>query len=537
MWKLESTRLILCCAELSVKPTTHALCDALLCFGELKAEEHLFSSESGEFPSEQLPSANPSGRELAHLVGEIVDRATKALNIVLPEKATAAASRFEAEAEEGLRSEIPLLPDFKDLLCRQFTSPSSYHRWSRQTKVFSNMAGQEQVCCGALPAVDQDLVPLFRSPGSLFGGPACLNKDSKAMVSLLCKLHRSTLTLYTHHLSGLMQNQPVDASLAREFQSATLCLASVSKEQAVASGHSLAQLWVVRQHLWLSQSKLQPADSDCLLRMPVEPTAMFGPQASSLLQQARDRRRCADEVSESLGHQGKRARCPGAPAPRVASQSVAQAWGPGDLRHRLQAPRGHGDFQKGGRRGSSASRRGPSRRPHRSWRFAPQIDPFLASTQDILLFLQMQLEAGKSVANLRGMLAAIKAVRIGEFAISEDGCSMISRYLRGARRLTASSRGSQSRELQSLPVSAADQLALSPQQVLPLHVHQILPPECGSGTLLRGAGTWCGSDSEVTLSLQLVSLATCGLTWAAYLHRVPASGLASGRPTGIAFCL
>ncbi|CAL8290038.1 unnamed protein product [Arctogadus glacialis] len=217
--------------------------------------ETVFSSESGEFPSEQLPSPNPSGRELAHLFGEIVDRATKALNIVLPEKPTAAASRFEAEAEEGLR----------------------------QTKVFSNMAGQEQVCCGALPAVDQDLAPLFRSPGSLFGGLACLNKDSKAMESLLGKLHRSTamqarlantaaiLTLYTHHLSGLMQNQPVDASLAREFQSATLCLASVSKEQAVASGCSLAQLWVVRRHLWLSQSKLQPADRDCLLRVPVEP--------------------------------------------------------------------------------------------------------------------------------------------------------------------------------------------------------------------------------------------------------------------------
>ncbi|CAL8269390.1 unnamed protein product [Gadus morhua 'NCC'] len=167
------------------------------------------------------------------------------------------------------------------------------------------MAGQEQVCCGALPAVDQDLAPLFRSP------------------------------------AGLMHNQPVDASLAREFQSATLCLASVSKEQAVASGRSLAQLWVVRRHLCLSQLKLQPADRDCLLRVPVEPTAMFGPQASSLLQQTRDRRRCADEVSESLGSRGKRARHPGAPTPRVASQSVAQAWGPRDLRHRLQAPRGH----------------------------------------------------------------------------------------------------------------------------------------------------------------------------------------------------
>ena len=110
--------------------------------------EPVFSSESREFPSEQPPSDNPSGRELAHLFGEIVGRATKALNIVLPEKSTAAASRFEAEAEESLRSEIPLLPDLKDILSRQFTSPLSYHRWSRQTKVFSNMAAQEQVCCG-----------------------------------------------------------------------------------------------------------------------------------------------------------------------------------------------------------------------------------------------------------------------------------------------------------------------------------------------------------------------------------------------------
>ena len=73
------------------------------------------------------------------------------------------------------------------------------------------------------------------------------------------------------------------------------------------------------------------------------------------------------------------------------------------------------------------------------WCQAYQTDPFLASTQDILLFLQIQFEA----VTLRGMLAAIKAVCIGEFAISEDGCSMISRYLRGARRLTASSRAPQ----------------------------------------------------------------------------------------------
>ncbi|CAL8399143.1 unnamed protein product [Arctogadus glacialis] len=230
--------------------------------GGLGCGDSNLSSESGEFPSDQPPTSNPSGQELAYLFGEVVGRATKALNIVLPKKPTAKAYRFKAEAEESLRF--------------------------------------------------------------IFGGPACLNIDSQAMESLLGKVHRSTamqarqantaaiLTLYTHHLAGLMQNQPVDASLAREFQSATMCLASVSKEQGVPSGRSLAQLWVVRQHLWLSQSKLQPADRDCLLRVPVEPTSMFGPQAPSLLQQARDRRRCAEEVSES-GEAGK--------APRSACTS------------------------------------------------------------------------------------------------------------------------------------------------------------------------------------------------------------------------
>lgn len=71
-----------------------------------------------------------------------------------------------------------------------------------------------------------------------------------------------------------------------------------------------------------------------------------------------------------------------------------------------------------------------------SWCHASRTDPLSASPRDILLFLQSQLEAGKSEATLRGMVAAIKAVRIGEHAISENGCSLISRFLKGARRLT-----------------------------------------------------------------------------------------------------
>ena len=62
------------------------------------------------------------------------------------------------------------------------------------------------------------------------------------------------------------------------------------KEQAEAAGCALASFWVVRHHLWLSQSQLQQGDRDCLLKVPVEPTAMFGPHVTALIQQAQESR-------------------------------------------------------------------------------------------------------------------------------------------------------------------------------------------------------------------------------------------------------
>ncbi len=56
----------------------------------------------------------------------------------------------------------------------------------------------------------------------------------------------------------------------------------------------------VRCHLWLSQSMLQPEDRACLLRLLVEPLAMFGPDATNVLEQAQEARRCASEVSGTL---------------------------------------------------------------------------------------------------------------------------------------------------------------------------------------------------------------------------------------------
>lgn len=72
-----------------------------------------------------------------------------------------------------------------------------------------------------------------------------------------------------------------------------------------------------------------------------------------------------------------------------------------------------------------------------TWCASHQVDPYLASAQEILQFLQSQLEAHKAAVTLRGLVAAIKAVRIGDFALSVGDCVLISRFLRGAQRLTA----------------------------------------------------------------------------------------------------
>lgn len=60
----------------------------------------------------------------------------------------------------------------------------------------------------------------------------------------------------------------------------------------------------------------------------------------------------------------------------------------------------------------------------------------------ILSFLQSQLEAGRAAATLRGLVAAIKAVRLGRSAISDADAVLISLFLRGTRRLTARAPGS-----------------------------------------------------------------------------------------------
>ena len=76
-----------------------------------------------------------------------------------------------------------------------------------------------------------------------------------------------------------------------------------------------------------------------------------------------------------------------------------------------------------------------------TWCVSHQVDPYLASAQEILQFLQSQLEAKKAAVTLQGLVEAIKAARIEEIVLSMEDCVLISRFLRGAQRLTVRTAG------------------------------------------------------------------------------------------------
>lgn len=134
------------------------------------------------------------------------------------------------------------------------------------------------------------------------------------MDTLLARLHEAValqtrlantaaiMALYLHHLLHRLQSEPGNAVITDEVQLASRCLPSVTREQADAAR---ASFWVVRRHLWLSQSPLQQSDRDCLLRLPVDPSAMFGPDTVRLLQQAKESRHCAQMVTGGFSEHGR----------------------------------------------------------------------------------------------------------------------------------------------------------------------------------------------------------------------------------------
>ena len=272
-------------------------------------------------------------------------------------------------------TQVPLLPDFKELLHQQFQSPAAAHKWSAACRRFSNVQDRDQIACGPLPTVDRTLTPLVSPSSSILGNATCLSKNCRAMDSLLAKLHKAIavqtrlantgaiLSLYLRDLSRRVQH---DTGVGEELQMASSCLSSVMKEQAEAAGRALASFWVTRRHLWLSQSQLQQGDRDCLLKVPVEPTAMFGPHATALMQQAQESHRCAKEVSGGLARRVTGSRRPRTSRPQPAPTPEASTWGQRkrDLRVQLDASRQRRYRSRHGRGGGPPARaEGSSKRP------------------------------------------------------------------------------------------------------------------------------------------------------------------------------
>ncbi len=142
---------------------------------------------------------------------------------------------------------------------------------------------------------------------SLLGRSEGLSKNCRAINRILHMFHGEVakkaclanmgaiLQLYLHHLlQGL--NESLNSEKVAKLQLVSSTLLRVSKGQATSVGRSTARLWRARRPLWLSQSRLPPVDSTSLLGLPVVPSAMFGPGAVEILQQAHDARAYAWEM-------------------------------------------------------------------------------------------------------------------------------------------------------------------------------------------------------------------------------------------------
>ncbi len=144
------------------------------------------------------------------------------------------------------------------------------------------------------------------------------------------------LSLYFRH-SCQVQEGSQGSSLVDEHQGASSYLSSVIKEQVEAAGRALAFLWVVRCHLCLSPS------SSKVIETASGSLAMFGPDATKLLQQAQESCRCAREVSGSLSRRYRGSRQVTTSVPQLRPEFPAS--GPGDLRSQLEAFHRHNNRQ------------------------------------------------------------------------------------------------------------------------------------------------------------------------------------------------
>ncbi|XP_073328458.1 NACHT, LRR and PYD domains-containing protein 3-like [Pagrus major] len=305
----------------------------------------------------------------------LISRAAAALEVDMPPGQEPAPSRFDDEMggfQPTPRFLVPLLSDFEDVVRKQFKTPLTVGHWSGLCRAMTAVNAPERIGCGPPPSVDTALAALVAPSKSVLGKGKSRSKNCSAMDSLLERMHSAMavqtklantaaiLSLYQRHLVQQLSEEG-GGQLVGELQEVSSLLPKIMREQGVAVGKALSGLWQARHHLWLSQSQLQPEDKACLLRLPVEPTAMFGPDATAMIQQAQEARRAAREMSSTLRpntgwQEGRRLQ-----QPQQQQQQQQQRFSQPlpDLRVRLDAARRGGKGNKG--RGGKAPQ-GPKSR-------------------------------------------------------------------------------------------------------------------------------------------------------------------------------
>ena len=110
--------------------------------------ETVFSSDDNDLSCAQHTGSKVTRGELAHQFEEVINRASGDLGVALPENPGATSSRFDEGMEvHPEATQVPLLPDFKELLCQQLQSPAATHRWSVACRRFSNVHDRDQLWC------------------------------------------------------------------------------------------------------------------------------------------------------------------------------------------------------------------------------------------------------------------------------------------------------------------------------------------------------------------------------------------------------
>ena len=227
---------------------------------------------------------------------------------------------------------MPLLPDFEAVVLVQFRTPARACRWSSVSRRLANVSEAGRIGCERPPPLDQSMAALVSPAGSALGPTSCPSRDCRTMDGFLLRTHSAMaiqtklatttaiLSLYLRHLSHVAEGT------MEEIQLVSSLLSLAVKEQAIAAGKVITSLWVARRHLWLAQSRFQPADRTSLTGLVIEPTSMFGSGALTMLQQAQEARRYASELSGPLAYPHK-SRHPRAPHVKLCRLNPVGAQG------------------------------------------------------------------------------------------------------------------------------------------------------------------------------------------------------------------